>query len=261
MAIPDNIQSVTIPANKMPYSTSDGFYYVRYRVITESKDIFSTWSPKFKLPVVPISSIVGESYSPNLKIVTDTSNVKLTWDLPTTINLENFDVYVKWSTQGAEPTLTQWGNIDWKYATAVQGNSVSVKIPAQTKESVITGVTYDSTTATYETTQSHNLQPGDNVTITGLSPHGYNGVFQVSTVNAPAKKFTVLNDTNETVTDSGGFVSINTRYFRMWVQVPTQSKFPGTAAKLFETDTIFINQTDSIDGGSPEQLVIDGNLL
>jgi hypothetical protein len=261
MAVPENIQKVVFPANRLPYSSSDGHYYIRYRVITESQDVFSTWSPKFKVPVIAISDIVGESYNANANIFSDGQNLTLSWDLPTTINLDTFDVYAKWSTKDTEPTLSDWSFIDWEYISTVQSNSVSIPLPSPTKQSIISSVTYTSTTATYTTTQTHNLVAGDIVTISGLAPAGYNGVFTVTAVNAGAKTFTVTNNTNTVLTDSSGFVSIQNRYVRLWVQVPTNPKRPGSLAKLFETDTAFINQVQSVDGGSPEQVIVDGNLL
>jgi hypothetical protein len=261
MAVPENIQKVVLPANRLPYSSSDGNYYIRYRVITESQDVFSNWSTKFKVPVVPISDIVGENYDANETIFSDGQNITLTWDLPQAINLDVFDVYAKLSKQDTEPTISDWSFFNWEYVSTVQGNSVSIPIPPATKESIISSVSYTSTTATYTTTQNHNLVEGDIVTILGLSPQGYNGVFLVTAVNAAAKTFTVTNNTNALVTDSSGFVSVQDRYIRLLVQVPTNPKKPSGAAKLFESDTAFINQVQSIDGGTPEQVIVNGNLL
>lgn len=70
----------------------------------------------------------------------------------------------------------------------------------------ITAVTYTSSVATYTTSKAHGLFVGDSVTISGLSPSGYNGTFVVTNVNAPAKQFSVANTTNASVSDPDGSV-------------------------------------------------------
>lgn len=183
MAVPANIQKVVFPANRLPYSSSDGHYYIRYRIITESQDVFSSWSPKFKVPVVSISDIVTQAYNSNETITSDGQNLTLHWDLPTNINLDTFDIYAKWSDQTDEPTLGDWSFIDWEYVNTVRGNSATIPIFPES------------------------------------------------------------------------------RYVRLWVQVPTNQKNTSSAAKLFESDTAFINQVQSVDGGTPDQVFVDGNLL
>jgi len=251
MAVPEGIQKIVTPYSKIPYSTSEGFYYVRYRVITESKDIFSSWSPKYRIAVVPVSSLVGANYNPNTSIISDGDTIKLTWTLPANIDLTTFDVYAKWSTQLEPPTTEEWSQASWKYIATTQGNSVSVSIPADTNQSTISGVTYGATTVTYTTLETHGLKVGDWITIYETAPQEYNGVFQVTAVNATAKTFTINRTTTTPITDATGFVSIKTRYAKFWIQVPTINKSTGSAAKLFEIGTQFINQLPSLDGGTP----------
>lgn len=251
MAVPEGIQKIIIPYNNLPYSTSDGSYHVRYRVITESKDIFSSWSPRYKVPAVPVSQIVGVDYDPNAVIVSDGDTVSLNWTVPENILLDTFDVYVKWSAQNDTPTEPEWDALPWSYITTTQANSASLAIPAASKVSQITAVSYTSTVATYTTATTHNLQVGEWVTIAGLAPYGYNGTFQVVDINVAAKTFKVANTTNTVLTDSTGNVSIQARYVRFWVQVPTQTKVPGDTAKLFESAGDFVNLIPGLDGGTP----------
>jgi len=251
MAVPDGIQKIVTSYSKIPYSTSQGFYYVRYRVITESKDIFSSWSPKYKIAVVPVSSIVGQSYDPRASVVADADTLKLTWSLPSNIELTTFDVYAKWSTQSEPPTNEQWSTINWEYVATTQGNSASIRVPEDLKQSTISGVSYNSNTVTYTTVETHNLNVGEWVTIYETAPYEYNGVFQVTAVNAGAKTFSINRTTTTPITDPTGFVSIKTRYAKFWVQVPTINKATGSAAKLFEVGTQTINQLPSLDGGTP----------
>lgn len=251
MAVPSGIQQVITSYNKIPYSTSDGFYYVRYRVITESKDIFSSWSPKYKIAVVPISSIVGSNYNPNTIISSDGGSIKIIWSIPSNINLSTFDIYAKWSTQKDAPTNEQWSMVDWEYIATTQSNSASIGIPEDTNQCTITNITHDDTTVTYTTAETHKLAVDDWVTIYETAPQEYNGVFKVTSVNAGAKTFTITRGATAPVTDGTGFVSIKKRYVKFWVQVPTINKSVGSAAKLFESSTQLLNQIPSLDGGTP----------
>lgn len=72
----------------------------------------------------------------------------------------------------------------------------------------ISTVTYTSTTATYTTTEANGILVGDTVTISGLSPSGYNGSFVVTAIDAGEKTFTVANTTNASVTDQAGSVDL-----------------------------------------------------
>lgn len=74
------------------------------------------------------------------------------------------------------------------------------------KQATINAVSYTSNTATYTTVEHHGLLPGDSVTISGLSPSGYNGTFIVTEINASLHTFKVTNTTNATVTDQDGTV-------------------------------------------------------
>jgi hypothetical protein len=74
------------------------------------------------------------------------------------------------------------------------------------KQATINNVAYTATTATYTTTQDHGLLPGDSVTISGLSPSGYNGTFSVTEIDPGNKTFTVANTTNTEPTDESGSV-------------------------------------------------------
>lgn len=249
MAVPQGIQKIIVPYNNLPYSTSDGSYHVRYRVITESKDIFSSWSARYKVPAVPVSDIVGVDYNPNATIVSDGDTVSINWTVPENILLDTFDVYVKWSAQGEQPTESEWDALTWKYVTTTQANSASLAIPYPATVSQVNSVDYTSTTAKYFTVDPHNLNVGDWVTVSGLSPYGYNGTFQI--VDMGESWFKVANTTNSVLTDSTGTASTQSRYVKFWVQVPTQTKTPGDTAKLFESDGYFVNLIPGLDGGTP----------
>lgn len=263
MAADKDIQKIVVPTNKLPYSTTDGYYYIRYRVITEDGGNGSSWSSKFQVPVVSISAIVTDSYNPNYKMTSDSKAIKLTWDISDILKglkLETFDVHAKWSDKD-----TGWDLINWKYISTTKANSIAATVPEYTDVMSIYSVTHTSSTATYLSKTTHNISIGDRVKVSGLSPSGYNGVFTVTGVNPSATSFTVSNTTNATVTDAIGTVSVVPKYVRFWVQAPTQSKSTSESALLFvvpfntkpsiqATNGVAIDSILNVDGGTPSKL-------
>jgi hypothetical protein len=248
-----DIQKIIVPANKLPYSTSDGSYYIRYRISTTEGEAISAWSAKFQVTALAISEIVGASYDPRYSFFYDGRTIKMTWNVSEKLTLDTFDVYAKWSTSSLEPNNLQWSAIDWQYIISTQANSASITVPENEYLQNIVSVSYTSEEVTYTTENVHNFIVGDSVQISGLSPEGYNGNFEIISVNEEDKTFTVSNTTNLDLIDEAGEVSVKQRYAKFWVQAPTQNKEVGEIAKLFETDSLFLNTVIAVDGGTPQE--------
>jgi hypothetical protein len=77
------------------------------------------------------------------------------------------------------------------------------------KAATVNNVDYTTTTATYTTAEVNGILVGDTVTVSGLSPSGYNGTFTVTAIDSGSKTFTVANTTNATVTDEAGSVTLS----------------------------------------------------
>ena len=120
------------------------------------------------------------------------------------------------------PQLTKWENLAMTNNRPFAFNSAipiknfnTVTMPVDSR---IVTVTLNTTTRTisavspsnpsvgyvnYTTTAEHGFTIGEYVNITGLSPSGYNGLFQIREV-ASGTTFAVQNTTTGTVTDASG---------------------------------------------------------
>lgn len=113
----------------------------------------------------------------------------------------------------------------------------------------------------YTTATAHNYYVGETVTIAGVSPAGYSGVFQVASVLSPTT-FTVTNATtgaatltSATSTETGAFyVDIDTMQYMptyvtgpwpCWIQgEPGTSGLDVTRTKVRTNKVIFVNGPD-----------------
>lgn len=113
----------------------------------------------------------------------------------------------------------------------------------------------------YETSTAHNYWPGKTITIVGVSPSGYSGVFQVATVPS-ATTFTVVNATtgvatltSATSTETGVFyMDIDSTVFmpvyvagtwNFWVQgKPGVSGLDLTKTNVRYNGNLFVNGPD-----------------
>lgn len=102
----------------------------------------------------------------------------------------------------------------------------------------ISAVSYTTTTATYTTSTASGILVGDIVTISGLSPSGYNGTFTVTATNTGAKTFTVANTTNTTVTDAVGSVALTRFAVTEGSHIHTASNVNLTLDKNSATDEL-----------------------
>ncbi|HXC39453.1 MAG TPA: hypothetical protein VN667_10950 [Burkholderiales bacterium] len=77
------------------------------------------------------------------------------------------------------------------------------------ESSVASGTAWSSSgggTITFDTATNHGLLPNDTVTVAGVSPSGYNGVYVVASIPG-GKIFTVAKSTNPGTWSSGGTVT------------------------------------------------------
>ena len=76
----------------------------------------------------------------------------------------------------------------------------------------ISALSYTSTTATFTTSVAHNYVVGDLITISGMTPAGYNGNYTVTATNYPTNTtFTISNSTNAAATVLGTALGVTTR--------------------------------------------------
>jgi hypothetical protein len=85
MATP-GIKKVIIPRSSLSAVNSSNEYLIRFRVVSDDKNIFSQWSPIFVVPNVPVQTITS-SFERN------GSQITITWNDPS--SRPAYDIFLK----------------------------------------------------------------------------------------------------------------------------------------------------------------------
>ncbi len=103
------ITKVTIFKNELPpVDANTVSYSVRYRIVSEDRNRFSSWSPIVDL-VAPVTTLLDYSIAVNnsAKLVT------VAWNPKPELGLSNYDVFIRWIGNGTD-NLT---NYPWAFVT------------------------------------------------------------------------------------------------------------------------------------------------
>lgn len=95
-----NIKRVVINKSDLPPILGTDFTYnIRYRVISEDKNRTSHWSRIYNIDAADQIPAVNLSYSHIKETVTTSSGtntaIRVNWIVPSTLNINTFDVFVK----------------------------------------------------------------------------------------------------------------------------------------------------------------------
>lgn len=110
-------------------------HVVRYRIISEDKNVVSAWSLPYKIPAPSYSSIItaSESEEPEDPIFTyQTSNGSkvgtLIWESPEVFKeIPQYDIYIRWGTFNSSTGLITYSG-DYEYfKTSAPGNITLLK--------------------------------------------------------------------------------------------------------------------------------------
>lgn len=133
------IKKVIVSKENLPIITTDGKFYLRYRVVSEDKTLLSAWSNKFEITGKKIQNIVNTTSIQEPNLIATTTGMAVSWDLPGDLNKEVFDLFVKWSYDN-EDTY----DVAWTYVGTVSSNSTYVQIAYNT-DSIPTRATHAKT--------------------------------------------------------------------------------------------------------------------
>jgi hypothetical protein len=117
------IKKVIVSKENLPIITTDGKFYLRYRIVSEDKSLLSAWSNKFEITGKTIQSIVGTENIQEPNLIATAAGMAVSWDLPGDLNKEVFDLFVKWSYDDE----TTYDDV-WTYVGTVSSNSTYVQI-------------------------------------------------------------------------------------------------------------------------------------
>lgn len=124
-----DIKKVIIPRSDLP--PVSGFlnnYVIRYRITSEQKHRFSSWSPQYGITVEDVPNLSTEKYS--LVVNQSAKTISLVWTPPSDLPYTSFDIYVRWSGDsivGQDPLISY----PWQYAGTVSSAGYGAVIPAQ----------------------------------------------------------------------------------------------------------------------------------
>lgn len=111
------VKKITIPKKEITSVSSNGEYYVRYRIVSEGGSRASHWSQVFVLSGNSLSNSLNSvslSYYGGSQTFATYTAISVSWTVLDTLNILNYDVYVKY---GTDP---------FNYYTSTTANSVLI---------------------------------------------------------------------------------------------------------------------------------------
>lgn len=117
------IQKAIVGNSQLPDLSSDGLYYVRYRVVSEDRNRVSHWSPVHAID--PNYTFVS---SGNLSVEKVTGHVLIIWN---PVNILSGTTFIKKATR--YDVWLRWhrsDNGDWQYFERVEGNNLTILPPS-----------------------------------------------------------------------------------------------------------------------------------
>lgn len=122
-----SIQKVSISGESLPLITSDGKYFVRYRIVSNDDGLTSPWSTFYEFAGNTISDFIGEAADTLYAVVnSDSKSILLQWGAigSDTTKSAKFDVFAKWAYDEMPTYLT-----DYEYLATVSSTAFSIQIP------------------------------------------------------------------------------------------------------------------------------------
>jgi len=165
------IKKIQITESSLPAIRDTEEYLLRYRVKTNTNS--STWS---KVYVVgksnSIASLVAiEPINPSISQIDNNNKLQVSWTMPNSINLNYFDVYVKWYYTTEIPNNNTQNATEWvRYDKVVYLSTINIDIPSTAKwfQIAVTAETFpkfvnqtilsDKTTFLFQTESGANLR-------------------------------------------------------------------------------------------------------
>lgn len=129
-----NIKKVIIPKSELPAISSSNFSYnVRFRIVSEDKNRLSHWSSIYNIDAQAQVPSVNLSYS-WVKETANTSSgttiaLRLNWQIPTTLGINSFDIFVKRNSGSYSYYGTAYTNT---YVVLRENSETSITILVQT---------------------------------------------------------------------------------------------------------------------------------
>jgi hypothetical protein len=135
----DGIKRVIIKQADLPAIKDSGEYVFRYRIKSKDNTQYSGWSKNYVVGLTnSIASLVAASpvryQLTQIDNVSDKQRLQISWSMPDSIDLNYFDVYLKWYYLSTPPNEGTQLSTNWiQYPKAVYKSLVDIEIPPGAK--------------------------------------------------------------------------------------------------------------------------------
>ena len=129
-----------------PLNGSNQSYILRYRIITEDKNRTSHWSPRYTLFAGGISTIPSDQRSIAVSGTGTTRTITAVWIPPTSLGINNFDIYVKTNLGAYEYKTTVSTTTYATIASVGDQVGIAVQVPTYPKTRFTSATLFEETT-------------------------------------------------------------------------------------------------------------------
>jgi hypothetical protein len=167
----ENIKKIRIAKDKLPFLGGiNGFYNVRFKIMSEDKNRSSAWSPIYTLNTANISSS-SSLLTKSVQIVKKKSatigiyTVDISWSVPQNLQLNSFDIYIKTYLSGNASTYQYVGTVNSSSYHAVFDKAnqtvdkvdILVQVPTIIKEVIASAKLFDKLNIVLDDSSTINM--------------------------------------------------------------------------------------------------------
>jgi hypothetical protein len=106
------VKKITIPRSEIESLSSDGFYFLRYRIVSEDKTRLSHWSQLYGVDGGNL-----QNASNIISLLQETNGISIAWGVQNTLGVNNYDVYVRYD----DSSTSAWNGGTNSTATELTG--------------------------------------------------------------------------------------------------------------------------------------------
>jgi hypothetical protein len=106
------VKKIIIPRSDIQSLSSDGFYFLRYRIVSEDKTRASHWSQ-----IYPVDGGNLQNASNIISLIQETNGISIAWGILNTLNTSSYDVYIRYD----DSTTSAWNGATNATATELTG--------------------------------------------------------------------------------------------------------------------------------------------
>jgi len=156
------VKKITIPRSQIESLSSDGFYFLRYRIISEDKSRLSHWSQ-----IYGVDGGNLQNASNIISLIQEDNGINIAWGILNTLNVNNYDIYIRYD----DSTTSAWNGGSNTTATELTG--------------FVATLATGTNAVTLTTGTTANIKVGQSVTKTsGTGAFNASGVFVTAITGA-----------------------------------------------------------------------------